>query len=153
MERGSLTVLIWSESGQRYALPLQAVVRAVRMVAIARLPSVNCSVLGCIVVEERLTPVISAQSYLRHAPPPEPSFEDQLLLAAYSGRTLALLAHSIEGLAEVSPEWFYGPGQLQPTLGPLSGVFEDSQGPVLVPDLEALAKSIPPPGQAAVNWV
>ena len=53
------TIVVFLVDGQRYALPLSAVDRAVRAVAVTPLPEMPPQVLGAINVHGRVLPVLS----------------------------------------------------------------------------------------------
>lgn len=79
-------LLAFELSGQRYGLPLAAVLEVVRAVAITPLPGVPPVVEGAINVRGRVVPVLDLRA--RFGLPPHPLDPDQHLVLARTGRRL-----------------------------------------------------------------
>ena len=120
---------------QRYALPLRAVERIVRAVAITPLPNAPDIVLGVIDVEGEVLPVFDIRR--RFGLPQRPlSSEDHLSIANASGRRVALLIDAAEGVVERASAAILGAATLAPGIEHIHGVVQLDDGLVLIHDLE-----------------
>ena len=121
-------------AGRRFALPLTAVERGVRMVDVTGLPNAPDAVRGIINVAGRIVPVIDMRRRFGLAGR-EVAASDHLLIARASARTLALWVDAIDGVLEGAPVSV-------PTALPddetqyAAGVNKLADGMVLVHDLE-----------------
>lgn len=87
-------LIIFTLDDQRYALPLPAVDRVVRMVAIIPLPNAPDIVLGVVNFQGRVIPVIDVRRRFR-LPEREIALTDQLLVAHTARRPVALVADAV----------------------------------------------------------
>lgn len=119
---------------QRFALPLDSVLRIVRAAEITPLPLAPAAVSGAIDVGGRILPVFDLRRRLQLA---ERSLRlsDQFLIAQSPRRTLALVVDSALGLVEAAPS--EGSESLSPRMSHLRGVLSLPDGLVLIHDLEA----------------
>ncbi len=98
---------------QSYALPLDVVERALRMVAVAPVPEGPSWVLGGINLQGQVVPVIDLRR-LFGQPAKDPGLHDRLLVVRPLGQTLALVVDEVSEVLEV-------PGfQVKPPPPPLS---------------------------------
>lgn len=88
---------------QRYALPLAAVRRVVRMVEVTPLPKAPEVVLGVIDVQGNILPVVSIRKRFGLAES-EGSLSDQLVVADMGTRVVALVVNSVIGILEATAE-------------------------------------------------
>lgn len=120
--------LLFTLEGLRYALPLSAALRVVRMVALSPLPAAPPSLAGLVSLHGEVVPVIDPRPGCG-LPPRAPRFSDHLLLTSADGRTLAL---AIDGAEEVfTGGRIKGPGRDK---SPLTGAI--TVGGELVPILD-----------------
>ena len=149
-----LAIVVFLVDGQRFALPLSSVERAVRAVEVTPLPEVPPKVQGAINVQGRVLPVISVRRWLAR-PDRELDPEDHLLVVhARTGR-LVLLVDEVRGVAECEPRPAAAAGEVPVGPGAVCQVFKLGEDLVLVPDLEevltaaeALAlDAVLPPGE------
>jgi len=81
-------------AGQTYALPLENVERAVRMVAVSTVPDAAAGVLGIINIECRLAPVLDVRRIFGLPVHPY-SADDRLLIMSIAGRRVCLVADEV----------------------------------------------------------
>jgi purine-binding chemotaxis protein CheW len=130
-----LRLLLLTVHCQRYALPLPAVRRVVRMVAITPLPRAPAIVLGLVNVHGDIVPVLDIRS--RFGLPARPvRMTDQLVIAQTARRTVAIAADTVNGVIErpvaaVTPAMAILPG-----LEYVAGVTAFADGLVLIHDLD-----------------
>lgn len=92
-------------NGQLYALPLQYVERAVRMVAITPMPDAPAGVFGIINMAGTLVPVLDLRSCLG-LQGKAPSINDSLLIARVHGQMMALAVDEVCAVLELSAQRF-----------------------------------------------
>ena len=120
---------------QRYALPLTAVERIVRMVEVTPVPEADESLLGVINVQGRIIPVVNTRKRFRLSAK-EPSISDQLIIARVGSRSLALVADAVTGVLESSPDEFIPADDILPGMDHVHGVLKQGDGMVLLHDLD-----------------
>jgi purine-binding chemotaxis protein CheW len=119
----------------RFALPLAAVERIVRAVAITPLPKAPPVVLGVIDVQGRVLPVLDLRR--RFQRPSRPlRLTDQLSIVRTERRTVALLIDAAEGVIERSAGDIVAARDLDAGLDHLRGIVRVEDGLVLIHDLE-----------------
>jgi purine-binding chemotaxis protein CheW len=119
----------------RYAVPLPAVERAVRMVEITPLPKAPEIVLGIINLQGRIIPVLNIRKRFR-LPGREPGLSDQLLIARTARRTVALVVDGVSDVIEHSPQETTPPPTIAPGLEYLAGVVKLADGMLFIHDLD-----------------
>lgn len=92
-------------NGQLYALPLQYVERAVRMVAITPMPDAPAGVLGIINMAGTLVPALDLRSCLG-LQGKAPGVNDSLLIARVHGQMLALAVDEVCAVLELPAQQF-----------------------------------------------
>lgn len=120
---------------QRYALPLAAVERVVRAVAVTRLPNAPPVVLGVIDVEGRVLPVLDVRQRF-HLLEREVGPSDHFLIARTERRTVVLVADEAEEVIEPRESAFIASARIAPGLEQFPGVVTLEDGLVLIHDLE-----------------
>jgi len=88
---------------QHYALPLDHVLRAVRMVAFTVVPDVPDSVLGVINISGQIVPVISLRRLFGQAERP-PELRDILLIVQVHEKTGAFVVDEVLDVLEFTPK-------------------------------------------------
>lgn len=96
----SRMLMLFRLEGRRYALPLDAVDRVIRALAVTSVPETPRFVLGLVNLAGRLLPVISLRACLRMPDRPVRP-EDQFLIARTSRLTLAVVVDEVEGLIAI----------------------------------------------------
>lgn len=130
-------LLIFALEGQRYALPLAAVIRVVRAAALTPLPKAPEIVLGILDLHGEIIPVINLRKRFR-LPERPICCEDQFLVARTPRFPVALAVDSTQGVAQRDPEAVVEPGEIVPGTGYLCGVTRSADGLVLIHDLGTL---------------
>ncbi len=88
---------------QHYALPLDHVIRAVRMVAITPVPDVPNSVLGVINMSGQIVPVIELRGLFGQAGK-DPELQDVLLIVRTKNQTVAIVVDEALTILKFAPE-------------------------------------------------
>jgi purine-binding chemotaxis protein CheW len=135
MERGHQLV-IFTLDEQRYALPLEAVERAVRVVECTPLPKAPAIVVGMVNVQGRIIPVLAMRKRLR-LPERDIHVSDQLLIAHSSTRTVALLVDAVGGIVARSAPEVIPAQKILPGLEYVEGVVKLEDGMVVIYDLDS----------------
>ena len=93
-------IVILALDGQRYALPLSAVERVIRAVAVTPVPETPAFVFGVVNMAGKMVPVVSLRAcFGLPGRPIRP--EDQFVIARTSRLTLALVVDEVQGLSAV----------------------------------------------------
>lgn len=133
----SSELLIFTLDAQRYALPLDAVVRIVRAAEITPLPNAPPVVLGALDIEGTIFPVLSLRRRLE-LPDREVTITDHFLVADTARRTVILVIDAPQGVRNVPHDRITRGTEVVPGLGAhLRGVVALDDGLVLIHDLEA----------------
>jgi len=120
---------------QRYALPLAAVERVVRAVAVTPVPKAPAIVLGVIDLQGRIIPVLHLRRKFQRPERPI-QLDDQFVIVRTWQRTVALAVDQSEGVIERRDGAIVKPGEIVPGLTHLTGVLQLDDGLVLIHDVE-----------------
>jgi len=120
---------------QKYALPLSAVIRIIRVVEITDLPKAPDIVLGIINMHGLIVPVFDIRKRF-HLSQREMQLDDQLIIAYTSQRTVALLVDSVSDVAEIMEEQITAGEKILPGLMYVEGIAKTKDGMILIHDLE-----------------
>ncbi|WP_114970781.1 chemotaxis protein CheW [Rhodoferax ferrireducens] len=123
------TIVIFALDQERYALPLERVERAVRIVEVTPLPKTPAIVCGIVNVRGRLVPVINLRRRFG-LPERNTQLGDQLLIARSATRTLAMIVDAVSGVAECNAQAVPGSDYVQ-------GIAKLADGMVLIHDLDS----------------
>jgi len=93
-------LVLFRMEGQRYALPLDAVDRVIRAMAVTSVPETPGFVLGLVNLAGQLLPVISLRACLGMPDRPIRP-EDQFVIVRTSRLTLALAVDEVQGLSSI----------------------------------------------------
>jgi len=93
---------------QRYALPLDHVIRAVRMVAVTPVPDTPNSMLGIIAMAGQMLPVIDLRQLFGQAGN-KPELQDVLLIIQIQDQTVATIVDEVLNILELSSEQIQSP--------------------------------------------
>jgi purine-binding chemotaxis protein CheW len=130
-------MVVFRVDQQRYALPLTAVERVVRVVELTPWPHAPAKILGAINVQGAVLPVVSFRRWLGR-PDRDVELDDQLLLVRIGGRRLALLTDQVSGVLHGAALTAVPGTEVTPEAGAIGEVLKLADGLVLVPDLEQL---------------
>ncbi|KAF0216066.1 MAG: purine-binding chemotaxis protein [Geobacteraceae bacterium] len=128
-------LVVFTLENCRYAVPLPAVERAVRMVEITPLPQAPEIVLGIINLQGRIIPILNIRKRFR-LPERKPGLSDQLLIARTAQRTVALVVDAVSDVIDHSPQETTAPPMIVPGLEYLAGVIKLADGMVFIHDLD-----------------
>ena len=137
VEANERPLVVFSLDGQRHALPLVRVQRAIRVVAITPLPEAPAIVLGIIDLGGLVIPVIDIRKRFNY-PPRDLRLSDHLMVATAGKRTVALLVDDTKGVIEAPPESYAPAGEILPRLELVDGAVKLEDGLILIHDLEQL---------------
>ena len=142
-EGGTLTRLVtFRLDRQFYALPLENVERALRMVAIAPVPEAPPWVAGVINLHGRVVPVVDLHQRFGW-PAREPTLNDRLLVIQTLGQKAALWVDEVTEVLEVPSAQVEPPPQPLSRSRPLAAVIRRDGDLILVLDAGSL---LPPEG-------
>lgn len=128
-------LVVFALGDQRYALPLSAVERIVRAVAVTCLPQAPDIVLGIVNVQGRLIPVINLRRRFRLAEH-EIALSDQMVIAHTARRPVALVVDAVIGVIEFAERETVAGQELLPELRYVEGVVKLDDGLILIHDLD-----------------
>ncbi len=127
--------VVFSLDAGRYALPLLAVERIVRAVAVTRLPSAPAVVLGVIDVQGRVLPVFNLR---RRFGLPEREIDptDQFLIARSANRTVVLVIDTARDVLQATASDTVSAATIATGLEHIQGLIRLPDGLVLIQDLD-----------------
>lgn len=120
---------------RRCALPLLAVERVIRVVAVTRLPRAPAIVLGIINVRGRVIPVIDVRRRFG-LPPRAIELTDSMVIARAGRRLVALVADSLGGVLESHDPDVVAAREILPEIPYVEGVVKLEDGLILIHNLE-----------------
>lgn len=126
--------LVFRVADQRYALPLAAVERVSRAVAVTALADAPAVVLGIVDWQGELLPVIDLRRRLAGDVGRRLQLDDELILTQSARRRLVLAVDEVAGLAPVAPA--VALSALLPGAHPIAGVVAQADGLLLIQDLD-----------------
>ncbi len=124
-------LLIWTLDEQRYALPLAAVERVERAVAVTPFPAAPGMVCGVVNVQGRLVAVIDMRQRLG-LPAREIALTDRIVLAHTARRRVAFVADAVGGVVDCAGD----PKLIAPAADFMSAVVKLDDGMMLIQDLD-----------------
>ncbi len=130
-----MQLVVFALDRQRFALPLESVERALRLVDVRPLPRAPRIVRGVIDVAGRIVPVVLPRERFG-LPPRESGLEDRLLMARAGTRTVALLVDEVDGVAECDESRLVDAAALVPGAGYVRGIARLDDGLVVIHDLD-----------------
>lgn len=129
------TLVIFALDQGRYALPLERVERAVRMVEVTPLPKAPAIVRGVVNVQGRLVPVINLRRRFA-LPEREAALGDQLLIARSATLSLAMVVDAVIDVAECDARDYVASTSVVPGTDYVQGIAKLADGMVLIHDLD-----------------
>lgn len=129
-------LVVFSLDGQRYALDLKRVRRAIRVVAITPLPNSPAIVLGIVDLGGEIMPVIDLRARF-NLPPKDLVLSEQLLIATTCSRTVALLVDETTDVVDGRAEEVASTSELLDGLL-IDGAVRLEDGLILIHDLDRL---------------
>ena len=128
-------LIVFALDDQRYALPLPAVDRVVRMVAITPLPKAPDIVLGVVNIQGRVIPVINMRRRFC-LPEREIALTDQLVVAHTARRPVALVADAVLDVIACPAQSLIAAEHIVPNVEYVEGVIKLEGGLILIHDLD-----------------
>jgi purine-binding chemotaxis protein CheW len=116
-----------------FAVPLSAVMRVERIVAITPLPKTPDIVTGIINVHGQVIPVVDIRSRF-HMTPRQLELSDQLLIIKTVRRTIAFIVDYVEGVLDISQDQCAEAGSVLPGMEYVRGVVKLEDGMILIHD-------------------
>lgn len=127
--------VVFTLDEQRYAVPLSAVERIVRMVEITPVPHTLEIVLGVINAQGRIIPVVDIRKRLR-LPAREPHPSDHLLIARTAKRGVALMVDAVSEVVTLSSQEVVLGETILAQLAYVTGVVKRPDGLILIHDFD-----------------
>ena len=128
-------LLVFFLDNQRYALNLAVAERVFPAAEITPVPKAPDIVMGVINVQGQVVPVINTRKRFS-LPEREINLSDQFIIAHTSRRAVALLADSVSGVVECSPQDVIGAEEILPRLQYVEGVVKLKDQLILIHDLD-----------------
>ena len=128
-------LLVWSLDQQQYALPLFAVDRVVRAVAVTALPGAPPIVSGMINVHGTITPVVNMRERLS-LPQRAVDPGDALVLAHTARRPVAFFVDQVSRLADYPDTCIVEAQSVAPSGDYIAGMAKSADGITLIHDLD-----------------
>jgi purine-binding chemotaxis protein CheW len=128
-------LIVFALDRQRYALPLHAVDRVVRMVATTPLPKAPDIVLGVVNIQGRVIPVINMRRRFC-LPEREIALTDQLVVAHTARRPVALVADAVLDVIAYAAQSLIAAENILPKVDYVEGVVKLTDGLILIHDLD-----------------
>ncbi|MDO8776469.1 MAG: chemotaxis protein CheW [Burkholderiaceae bacterium] len=128
-------LVIFSLDDQRYALPLPAADRVVRMVAITPLPNAPDIILGLVNVQGRVIPVINVRRRF-FLPERKIALTDQLVVAHTARRPVALVVDAVLDVIACAAQSLIAAEDIVPKVEYMEGVVKQTNGLILIHDLD-----------------
>lgn len=129
------SLIVFTMDDRRYALPLRAVDRVVRMVAVTPLPKAPDIVLGVVNIQGRVIPVINMRRRFR-LPEREIALTDQLVVAHTVRRPVALVADAVLDVIACPVQSLIAAEEVLPNIEYVEGVVKLADGLILIHDLD-----------------
>ena len=129
------TLVIFALDQGRYALPLERVERAVRMVEVTPLPKAPAIVRGVVNVQGRLVPVIDLRRRFA-LPERAAALGDQLLIARSATLSVAMIVDTVLDVAECDAQEVIASASVVPGTDYVQGIAKLADGMVLIHDLD-----------------
>ena len=129
------SLLIFMLENQRYALPLPAVERVVRMVAITPLPKAPEIILGAVNIQGQVIPVINMRRRFGMQER-KIALSDQLVVAHTARRPVALVADAVLEVMACPEQSLIAAENITPGIEYVEGVIKLEDGLILIHDLE-----------------
>ena len=129
-------LVVFSLDDRRFAVPLSAVVRTERMVALTPLPKAPDIVTGIINFHGQVIPVVDIRSRFNMTPRPS-ELSDQLLILQTGERTIAFTVGFVEGVIDAFQDQCADAGSVLPIMEYVKGVVKLEDGMVLIHDPDA----------------
>ena len=133
---GMSRLVAFSLDDRRFAVPLSAVVRIERMVALTPLPKAPDIVTGIINFHGRVIPVVDIRSRFNMTPRPS-ELSDQLLILQTGERTIAFIVDFVEGVIDAFQDQCADAGSVLPIMEYVKGVVKLEDGMVVIHDPDA----------------
>lgn len=129
------SLIVFAMDDRRYALPLRAVDRVVRMVAVTPLPKAPDIVFGVVNIQGRVIPVINMRRRFR-LPEREIALTDQLVVAHTVRRPVALVADAVLDVIACPVQSLIAAEEVLPNIEYVEGVIKLADGLILIHDLD-----------------
>ena len=128
-------LVVFTLDHQRYALPLHAAQRVVRMVAITPLPDAPDIILGVVDFHGQVIPVINVR-WRFGLPERAIALTDQLVVAHTARRPVALVVDTVLDVIENAEQKLIATETILPKIAYVEGVVKLPDGLILIHDLD-----------------
>ena len=128
-------LVVFTLDEYRYAVPLAAVERVVRLVEITPLPKAPRIVIGVINLQGRIVPVLDMRARFG-LPKRGMRLGDQLIIARTSRRTVAMLVDESRGVMECPSDNTVAAEEIVPGMEYVTGVMKLADGMLFIHNLD-----------------
>lgn len=137
-ERGrALRFVVFRLGKQGYAIPLEQVELALRMVSVAQVPDAPSGIIGVIDLHGQVISVMDLRQRFGQ-PDRKPHPDDRLLIVKVQEQTLALLVDEASQVLEVTQEQIEFPPEPLPQEGKILGMIRQEEGLIMILDTNRL---------------
>ena len=136
MNSAAQKLIVFILDDQRFALPLPAVERVIRMVEIAPIPKAPEIVTGVINVKGHIIPVVDIRRRFR-LPGRETGISDQVLISHTSKRPVGIVVDEVTGVIECSAEEIVAAEKILPGMEYVEGVAKLKDGMILIHNIDS----------------
>lgn len=131
----STQLVVFTLDNRRFALPLPAVERVIRIVEIAPLPKAPEIVTGVVNIQGRVVPVVNIRRRF-NMPGRETEISDQLVISRTSKRAVGIIVDEVAGVIECSGDEIVAAEKVLPGMEYVEGVAKLGDGMIFIHNLD-----------------
>lgn len=131
----STQLVVFTLDNRRFALPLPAVERVIRMVEIAPLPKAPEIVTGVVNIQGRVIPIVNIRRRF-NMQGRETEISDQLVISRTSKRAVGIIVDEVTGVIECSGDEIVAAEKVLPGMEYVEGVAKLSDGMIFIHNLD-----------------
>ena len=131
----SIQLVVFTLDSQRFALPLSAVERAIRIIEIVPLPKAPDIVIGVINLHGQIIPVVNIRKRF-NLPEKEVNLNDRIVIAHSKKRLLGILVDNVAGVFEFPEHKIITADKIISGIEYVEGVVKLEDGIILIHDID-----------------
>lgn len=128
-------LVVFTLDNRRFALPLPAVERVIRIVEIAPLPRAPEIVTGVVNIQGRVIPIVNIRRRF-NMPGRETEISDQLVISRTSKRVVGIIVDEVAGVIECPDDEIVAAEKVLPGMEYVEGVAKLSDGMIFIHNLD-----------------
>lgn len=129
-------LVVFTLDNRRFALPLPAVERVIRIVEIAPLPRAPEIVTGVVNIQGRVIPIVNIRRRF-NMPGRETEISDQLVISRTSKRVVGIIVDEVAGVIECPDDEIVAAEKVLPGMEYVEGVAKLSDGMILIHNIDS----------------